>query len=205
MESNSFLNPVFKYLYWLQALFILVASALAGSAQADPKWLELHADWLVKPHYMLLQWVWLAWILTISVGIIEAVRRYIGPPWIWQCIHDILDAYRSKVFIDVEYDLNHHHRVTLFQHKKIAFQWCVIPRFNMLVPMERSGWTNRRFCTWFKAPDNADEAQGVAGMIWATGNTLTLENLPEIDKRQIITNKSVIQEYADKTWSEKSG
>jgi len=200
VKSTSKINWVFRGIYYLQALLIAVASSLAGASQADPAWIAEHAELFVKPHHFLLQWVWLAWILTLLIGVLEIVRRKIGSPWVWQCIHDILDAYKEKVFEDSRFDRDNHHRVTLFQHKKFTLKWWFIPKRGWLVPVERSGWTNRKRRTWFRAPDDADKAEGIAGMIWAMGKTLTVEDLPEINKKTIIMDRDAIANYAKQTW-----
>jgi hypothetical protein len=122
---------------------------------------------------------------------------YIGPPWLWETIHHHLDVFRDYAFGDEAANQLHHHRVTLFRYYRWRFCFRRWPWSGWLVPVERSGHTTRRTGVAFKAPDNADQAEGVAGVTWASRELLPVESLPILDNS---SSEADIQTYATRTW-----
>jgi hypothetical protein len=92
-----------------------------------------------------------------------------------------LDYYRAEVFAVGADDAMHHHRVTLFRYKG----WCLVrrqwPWSGWLLAQERSGHTTRIGISIFKAPDDADQAEGVAGKTWAKAGVVNVSHLPDLD------------------------
>jgi GAF domain len=56
---------------------------------------------------------------------------------------------------------------------------------------------NPKTNTIFLAPDDAGNAEGIAGQVWASGQTLTVDDFPEITER---ASDDQIAEYAKKTF-----
>ena len=54
------------------------------------------------------------------VGLLSALavtRKYIGEPWLWDCIKGILSGFQKEVFNDVgDGELADHHRITLYRY-----------------------------------------------------------------------------------------
>lgn len=123
---------------------------------------------------------WLLPFLVLASGIIGVYRSVTGPPWLWETIHSYLDYYRAEVFAVGADDAMHHHRVTLFRHKEWCLVWRRWPGSGWLIAEERSGHTTRSGISYFKAPDDADKAEGVAGKTWAKGGVVNLSHLPDL-------------------------
>ena len=123
---------------------------------------------------------WLLPILVLVSGALGTIRRVVGPPWVWDAVHHSLDALQRDVFETEKEDALHHHRVTLF--KRVGWRWCFAkwPWSGWLLPVERSGHTTQLTRAAFRAPDDADNAEGVAGLTWASNRVRVIENLPDL-------------------------
>jgi len=130
-----------------------------------------------------------------------AARRAVGPPWIWDAIHSNLDSFRDYAFPDQQGDMLHEHRVTLFKY--VRWHWCFKkwPWSGWLVPVERSGFTTRRTSAAFRAPDDANEVEGVAGATWASKSAVPVPELPDISAQ---SPAEQIAEYAKKSFVSKA-
>ena len=188
---------------------IVAAGSLAASTQVDLAEYETSRPLLYHLLKFTLSWAWLAWILTASVALAEVVRRKIGMPWVWVGIHRILDVYAQQVFKD-SIDTDEFSRVTLFQYKKLRWDWFCFwrewfrfcPWGGWLVPVERSGHTYRKRGTCFKAPDAADKAKGISGIVWASKRIVTVEGLPNLCEDCDETELSLrVKDYAELTWT----
>jgi hypothetical protein len=62
--------------------------------------------------------------------------------------------------------------------------------------MARSGHTNQKSNSIFMAPDDADKAEGVAGIAWASKRTESISQLPKIDAS---SDQSLLLEYSKAT------
>jgi hypothetical protein len=133
----------------------------------------------------------------IFLAISEAMRKVVGPPWLWDAIHSYLDSFRDYAFPDQPGDMLHEHRVTLFKH--VRWRWCLKkwPWSGWLVPVERSGHTTRRTSAVFRAPDEANDAEGVAGVTWASKSAVPVPELPDLSGQPSVAE---ISEYAKKTF-----
>lgn len=65
------------------------------------------------------------------------------------------------------------------------------------MPVERSGHTTRKSNTKFAIPDDADNAEGIAGQAWARNQVVVVSDLPEIKEG---TSQKDIKDYSNKTW-----
>jgi len=142
-----------------------------------------------------------AWVtiplLTIALGIAQIARNQIGPPWVWEHLHMLLDSFQELVFGDEAGDL-HHHRATLFKRVSFGRGWRFWDWRGWLVPVERSGHATRRSKSTFRAPDDADRTEGVAGAAWAGKQTIYVENLPDISGNP---SPQELEQYANATRS----
>jgi hypothetical protein len=147
-------------------------------------WTQSHA-WILLP------------ALALVAGASQVVRRTVGEPWLWDVIHSLLDDLQKQAFGDVPSEPLHHHRATLFKHvkwKACSSHW---PGSGWLIPVERSGHTARKTKAFFHAPDDADNAEGVAGKTWACGGVLFVSGLP--DPRTNLKKKQR-ETYIRETW-----
>lgn len=180
---------------------IIISASLSASLRADPK--HLTGGWQIfSPP---LAWIQdRAWILLIAVGLFLAlstsVRKIVGPPWVWDAIHSYLDSFREYAFPDQPGDMLHEHRVTLFKY--VRWHWCLKkwPWSGWLVPVERSGHTTRRTSASFRAPDDANEAEGVAGATWASKLAVPVVDLPDLSAEPSADD---VAQYARKTFVSK--
>ena len=121
---------------------------------------------------------WLFWMV-VAAGLAQVLRRYLGPPWVWQLIESSLGDFRQYVFPENADDSEeHHHRVTLFKYVRLTWAWP--PKWGWLVPVARSAHTTRHGIAKFRAPDDADSAEGIAGRTWAKKNALVVSELPDL-------------------------
>lgn len=143
------------------------------------------------------------WIIVagpIVVAAAQFVRRKYGTPWLADTINKLLTEFRDDVFARQNNDAIDRHRVTLFRHRAFRF-----PKLSLgwLEPVARSGHLTQRGITWFKAPDRADRAEGVAGRAWRCQSWIVVPNptenrqLPNIDWK---SNERTISEYAESTF-----
>lgn len=97
-------------------------------------------------------------------------------------VHRLLDQLRDATFKNETPELEQHRRVTLFRHRKFAWCW---PFFGgILVPIERSGTSTRRTKAFFRAPDDGEHCEGVAGRAWGKHNIVQVSRLPDLKRSQ---------------------
>ena len=142
-------------------------------------------------------WAWLATptflLLAAFTGFLQ--KRY-GDPAMWSIVHNMLDDFRSKVFSDAGSDYQHHDRVTLFKHTQWAFVLTCWPWDGWLLPVERSGHTTQSSRAIFRAPDDPDHCEGMAGLAWCANGGLKVFNLPQLSSA---CSEEVFTCYAEKT------
>lgn len=144
---------------------------------------------------------WLA-LLFAGIGVVGKVSRdWGGSPRVWRIIQAMLNEMQKRAFKDSDEAL-HFHRVTLFQHRKSRFmlRWSKGrgPRAGWLFPVARSGFTSQTSDSVFLAPDDADNAEGVAGHAWRGNGTIVNEvGVPDLGTD---SSDAAIKDYADATW-----
>lgn len=183
---------------WLGgAAVFLIGCSLKGTSwlQTNVPLLSPTSNWVNEHAYKLLT------IIPLMVAFCQFSAKKIGPPWMWESIHNMLDQLRECVFDGNTDSGLHCHRVTLFKHCSFCFRWRPKwgdnPCSGWLVPVERSGHTTRKKITCFLAPDDADRAQGVAGVTWARRACVIVENLPDIQQNK---TKKKVADYVTKAY-----
>ena len=137
------------------------------------------------------------WILLIAVPLaipaLHLVRERIGAPWVWEHIHSMLDDFQACIFKQRRTQQLHHHRVTLFKHKK--FHFCLDRHWKdaCLVPIARSGHTSQSSKTKFYVCDSMENRGGIVGMTWAQRNVVEVHDLPDISSNP---SEGEIADYA---------
>lgn len=111
---------------------------------------------------------------TVLTGGTHMLRKWIGPPGLWSAVHKLLDYVQQTVFNLQPGDIMHEHRVTLFKHESFILGPVRWPLSGWLVPVERSGHSTRKTKTIFRAPDDAQNAEGFAGFVWVTNGVVHL-------------------------------
>lgn len=133
-----------------------------------------------------------------------------GNPKIWTAIQRHLDVMQEIACPQQCGDFNDNHRVTLFRRKTFSIaryktspkRWPVLiksgqhPWSGWLVPVLRSGHTNKNTKTIFWAPDDGKAAEGIAGYCWASDDVEQVYKLPSLSKTSGSRNKT---KYADRT------
>jgi hypothetical protein len=197
MRNRGLWCFIYKGLAILQWICALAIATISASLKADTASLA-NTDWkFLKPLVESTQHA--AWftipLLTIVVGVAQLIRNQIGPPWVWEHVHILLDSLQEFVFGDEPGDL-HHHRATLFKHVRFGRGWRLWDCRGWLVPLERSGHATRKSKSTFRAPDDADKAEGIAGSAWAGKRTTYVEGLPDVSGEP---SHDAIETYATAT------
>jgi hypothetical protein len=155
-------------------------AAVAPEVQRSLAWLQTSAWWLLPS------------LLVVSGGL-GLLKKLLGPPWLWNTVHSYLDSFREEAFNVGSDDAEHHHRVTLFRYRSWRWRFCRWPWSGWLVPVERSGHTTQASVSVYRAPDDADRAEGVAGMTWARRKVVNVTNLPDLSDNP---SREDMQRYA---------
>lgn len=150
-----------------------------------------------------------AWWLLIALAVVAAgtgmLTKWIGPPWLWDSIRRTLNRIREEAFAGIDGEQIHHHRVTLFRRKwSLApvpwrcwyWPWGPwrVPWSGWMVSVARSGHTTQQCWSVFLAPEeDADNSEGVVGLVWTTKKVQVLPPLPSI---QSTATEEEIAEYA---------
>ena len=184
---------VYRALSFLQWIAGIVLATIQASTKADPSRWQLGSEFLI----WLQQNAWITVPLLIgTLGLMQVARWTIGPPWVWDTVHHLLDSFQEYVFEGESGPLQYH-RVTLFKYARVRLRLCRWPWSGWLVPVERSGHTARRSRTTFLAPDDAERAEGIAGQTWAQNRVVVVNELPDINESP---SCNVLAEYARQTW-----
>lgn len=124
-------------------------------------------------------WIWVI-ILSIGTGLAGLVKKVVGPPWAWETLHHFLDVFRTEAFASCAEGPEFHHRVTLFKRVQWRWRFCLWPFSGWLVAVERSGHTTQRTSAAFRATDNADSNDGIAGQVWSRRRAVLVADLPSL-------------------------
>lgn len=150
-------------------------------------------------------------VIIIGLGLFGAlsagISSWIGPPWAIKAIQKALNQYRAEAFDGIVGDPEHDHRVTVYRHRWAFWIWpwrCWYkpwgkgrwPGSGWLVPVVRSGHATKKGIPVFLAPDDADNAEGVAGVIWNRG-AFVVTDLPDLSGTP---TEEMIKEYARKSF-----
>jgi GAF domain-containing protein len=134
---------------------------------------------------------------TISAALLGWLKNRVGAPWYWETVHAFLDCARDQFFADRLDDPEPDHRVTLFRRKRFCFTregwWWK----GWIWAVERSGNTKRSSSVVFRATDDFNKNNGVAGVVWGTKRPLPVSDLPDLE---VDETPETIAEYAKKTW-----
>jgi hypothetical protein len=138
-----------------------------------PSFLQAPISWLLGS----------SWWLVVALGALAAIGKVIKEKldtnWVWATVKSIVDQIRKDAFAgQLQPAPTDHHRATLFRYQK--FLWWPFPARGLwpwgrgrgpssgwLVPVIRSGTRTQKSVTYFLAPDRGEDAEGVAGAVWA--------------------------------------
>ena len=198
MRQRKLLNALYRALYATQWVAGFAAAVIGASLKADATaWASkapIAGDFLRSLQGS-------AWFtlpeLTLFLGVAQWARSMIGPPWSWEAVHRVLDLFQERVFHGEANDPMHYHRVTLFRHVGWLFCRRRWPWSGWLVPVERSAHTTRTTKVFFRAPDQADQAEGVAGQAWSRNKMVIVAGLPDL---QNAPAEADFARYAQETW-----
>jgi len=199
-------------------IFLLAAGGLiAGIAilsKQDEAQLSTWPRFLVPPANWILDnnW-WIVLSLTVLAATAKFVKERLDRTWVWSAVQTIVDKIATEAFGHLNSGDVHHHRATLFQYRNY-FWFPFPPRSKIwpwgrrrwpcsgwLVPVIRSGHTTRRTNTYFLAPDDADNAEGFAGKIWASNRELALSAATTLQRG---ANEETVTKYAEQTFVSKT-
>jgi hypothetical protein len=179
----------------LQVVTFFGIALVTGSQKADASKFSFAAP--IVAGFQKAAW-WLLPLLAVLLFATEKTKKKLGKPSVWVAVKDCLDKLRDDIFAGEDEGLEHQHRVTLF---KVCHRWEMEgwrPRWRrVLKPVQRSGYTTQETPTFFRVPDNAEQAEGIAGRTWAKGSVLIVSGLPDISET---SPDDEIREYAERTW-----
>lgn len=113
-----------------------------------------------------------------------------------EAVHHLLNTFRDEVFKSSDFEHEQHRRVTLFRYRT----FCIHRRpwfHGWLVPVERSGTLTRKTSAIFKAPDDGEHGEGVAGRAWSKKSIVYVGNLPDLRDHP---SDEDFDEYAEKSF-----
>ena len=162
----------------LEAGATFLSIVVSASLKADPANFQQHSELTADVIKLLHGHAWFILPALGTLGIAKMMKAWIGPPWVWETIHRLLDSFQKHIFEKQSHEPQYFHRVTLFKYKGFVFIWRKWPSSGWLVPVERSGHITQRSTSKFKVPDNGS-VEGIAGQVWVRNSVLTI-SLPDI-------------------------
>lgn len=147
------------------------------------------------------------YVRALQQGWIVPFLLIVGPAIIWTrhktdrsklvAVHALLDQMCDNTFRNEKFELDQHRRVTLFRHA--WFCWRRYPFFGgWLIPIERSGIQTRKTDAIFRAPDDGEKCEGVAGRAWGRKHKVFVPGLPSLRANEVTDLD--FQEYAEKSF-----
>lgn len=139
-------------------------------------------------------------LILFAVSYLCRLRTYLLPPTTWKKVNALLNELQKMIFKE-ERDRGeplHNHRVTLFRQGQ-CWRWGLWPWGGWLVPVERSGHMTRKTKTVFRAPDDPNRLEGVAGLTWSTRAIVAIGDLPDLNASASALQEADIEKYASKT------
>lgn len=142
----------------------------------------------------------IAWIVAVvgppMVGLLQVIRRKYGNPWAWEAIQKILDEFSKEVFGDSA-DPDDYHRVTLFKHRQWCWAWSPSKVKGWLIAVARSGHLTKEKIRRFRAPDDGEACEGVAGYAWRVRDWVRVpENEKPLPVLSAMSKETEIESYA---------
>lgn len=146
---------------------------------------------------------WLILAIMVFEVVVRAIAKTIGDEWAWHTIQKLVDDFQSDAFVNP--NPPHEHRVTLFRRTLFApFTWALNfrhlpgrrPWSGWVYPTLRSGHTSKNAAACFLAPDDARNAQGIAGHAWAQNTIISINNLPDLTSN---SSPRELQTYCEAT------
>ncbi|SRR6266550_690036 len=201
MTRRGAWNTLYKTMTWFQWGLGVTAAVMSASLGVDAG--KIGQSWNAAGKVV--SWIdahaWILLFMLLGIGLVQLVRKLVGPPFVWETIHRLLHHVRDDVF-GAHADPVQHHRVTLFKHVRWRWRWRFREdqprRSGWLVPVERSGFTPWKTKVAFWVPPNdPDAAEGVAGRTWVTQKPCEVSSLPDLRNAPIDQN---FEDYAKRTW-----
>lgn len=147
-------------------------------------------------------WIWIAAAL---LTVVNGIFRALPDPWIWSILRQILNQIQKVAYQDFVGQLNNHHRVTLFKHKK--WRWVIKkvgqkyfwPWSGWLVPVLRSGHVSQKSKACFLASKDDINPQGVVGQSWGSNAITVASELPGLSS---VSGDAQITKYTTRTFAD---
>lgn len=196
LRRSALLHKLVAYLaFSLNAASMIYAAVMKADVSHFPAALKTS----LGPLVLLLQanGGWILPSLLVLVPAVNVFKGFIGNPKDWEQVHELLDQLRNRHFNSADDAHFQNHRVTLFRY----YRTCVSLRRwpwtgGWLRPVERSGHTSRNTKCLFRAPDDGERCEGVAGAAWSKSGHVYLSGL---DDMRAGPSEEQIAIYARKT------
>lgn len=169
--NNQWIGRVTKY---TDLLLRWVSVTVGAFAKADPA----NFPAAIAPYITTLQKGWILPFVLIATPIAFWARNKTDRSKL-AAVHGLLDQVCDHTFKNDKFDHEQNRRVTLFKYHK--FTWRRWPFFGgWLIPIERSGESTRNTNAIFRAPDDGEKCEGVAGRAWSKRSNVYVSNLPNL-------------------------
>lgn len=137
-------------------------------------------SWLAAQIFKNLWWLMPAVLLLLPIA--EASRRWFEKQTLWPLVKSVLEDFKARLYPASKGDPAFTHRITLFRYCLWTWRWRAFKQlgFGWVRIVERTGYTTQNSRTVFRAPDDPDKAEGMAGSAWVANQLLFVENLPDL-------------------------
>lgn len=160
-----------------------VASILVGIAfklPAEQVEILSQKNWLAAQLFTNLWWVMP--LVLVLLPVTEAFRRWVEKQTLWPLVKAVLEDFKARLYPTSKGDPAFAHRITLFRYCKWTVRWRAIREMGLgwVRIVERTGHTTQNSRTVFRAPNDPDRAEGMAGSTWVANQLLFVEHLPDL-------------------------
>jgi len=168
---GRWIGHVAKWVDWCVRSLSVVVGAFAKTDSTK----------FVEPLGSGIRWLQQGWVvpaLLIGGPVIVLVRHRTDRSKL-KAVHSLLDQICDNTFKNQKFEHEQHRRATLFRYRYLTiWRWPFIGGW--LVPIERSGNLTRRTDAIWRAPDNGERAEAVAGRAWSRGRQVYVPGLPDL-------------------------
>lgn len=195
--------------YWGAMSFEFLASFLLVAAVCEPAMIHVnHSTTLGFRAWTQQNLNAIGIVLSAAIFVFRSIRAFVGPPWLWITISEILREFHTAVFSELgEWEFANHHRVTLYRYRRFVlwptgrgrwpFSGGRFPWSGWLVPVLRAGPESPGSTVWCAHETKYDGFCGAVFRMQAGTAEKGPPGLPDISQD---STEGEIEEYARNTF-----
>lgn len=201
MRRRTFARRYYNAIVALQAFIAFFAVLVAACMRADATYWKVHAPALGNALVAVqMSGPVTLIVFTLTAAALSKWKSAIGSAWLWSTVHHFLNTFRSDVFDGAGGEAEYRHRVTLFKRNRFLRAGLLLRGGGWIRPVERSGISTHLTRTAFRACDDPDRSEGIAGQTWSQNCTLIRRDLPNVF-RDADPSSEDVRKYAKLTWT----